>query len=38
MSKGCWVYSTDGARDGKPGQAGRAGEPGAAGALNVVQF
>lgn len=38
VSKGCWVYSTDGARDGQPGQAGRAGEPGAAGALNVVQF
>ncbi|WP_298190324.1 collagen-like protein [uncultured Pseudomonas sp.] len=38
MSKGCWVYSTDGARDGKPGQAGRAGEAGPAGALNVVRF
>ena len=38
VSKGCWLYSTDGARDGKPGQAGRAGEPGPAGALNVVQF
>ncbi|WP_405118435.1 collagen-like protein [Pseudomonas leptonychotis] len=38
MSKGCWLYSTDGARDGKPGQAGRAGESGPAGALNLVQF
>ncbi|MGE6790828.1 collagen-like protein [Pseudomonas guineae] len=38
MSKGCWLYSTDGARDGKPGQAGRGGESGPAGALNVVQF
>ena len=38
MSKGCWLYSTDGARDGKPGQAGRAGESGPAGAVNVVRF
>ncbi|WP_339411919.1 collagen-like protein [Pseudomonas sp. EA_35y_Pfl2_R5] len=38
VSKGCWLYSTDGARDGKPGRAGRAGEPGPAGALNIVQF
>ncbi|MFP5422430.1 MAG: collagen-like protein [Gammaproteobacteria bacterium] len=38
VSKGCWFYSTDGARDGTPGQAGRAGEPGPAGALNIVQF
>jgi hypothetical protein len=38
VSKGCWLYSTAGARDGKPGQAGRAGEPGPAGALNVLQF
>lgn len=38
LSKGCWLYSTDGARDGKPGQAGRAGESGPAGAVNVVRF
>lgn len=38
ISKGCWLYSTAGAGDGKPGQAGRAGEPGPAGTLNVVQF
>lgn len=38
ISKGCWLYSTDGAGDGKPGQAGRAGEPGPAGALNIVRF
>lgn len=38
VSKGCWLYSTDGARDGKPGKAGRAGESGPAGAVNVVQF
>jgi hypothetical protein len=38
MSKGCWLYSTNGARDGKPGQAGRAGESGPAGALDIVQF
>lgn len=37
-SKGCWLYSTDGAHDGKPGQAGRAGESGPAGALDIVQF
>ncbi len=38
VSKGCWLYSTAGAGDGKPGQAGRAGEAGPAGTLNVVQF
>lgn len=38
LSKGCWLYSTAGARDGKPGQAGRAGEAGQTGALNLVQF
>lgn len=38
VSKGCWLYSTVGARDGKPGQAGRAGEPGPAGTLNLIQF
>jgi hypothetical protein len=38
VSKGCWLYSTEGARDGKPGQAGRAGETGPAGALDIVQF
>lgn len=37
-SKGCWLYSTDGARDGKPGQAGQVGAAGPAGTLNVVQF
>lgn len=37
-SKGCWLYSADGARDGKPGQAGQPGPQGAAGALNVVRF
>lgn len=38
MSKGCWLYSTDAARDGKPGRAGQPGEPGAAGAVNLVRF
>jgi hypothetical protein len=38
VSKSCWLYSTDGAHDGKPGRAGRAGEPGPAGALSIVQF
>lgn len=38
VSKGCWLYSTDGSREGTPGEAGRAGEPGPAGTLNVVQF
>ncbi len=38
ISKGCWLYSTDGAGDGKPGQAGRAGESGPDGVLNVVRF
>lgn len=36
--KGCWLYSADGARDGKPGQAGQPGPQGAAGALDVVRF
>lgn len=38
VSKGCWLYSASGARDGKPGKAGRVGEPGPAGALNIVRF
>ncbi|MFP6849639.1 MAG: collagen-like protein [Pseudomonas sp.] len=38
VSKGCWLYSTAGANDGKPGQAGRAGQAGPTGALNVVRF
>ena len=38
VSKSCWLYSTDGAHDGKPGRAGRAGEAGPAGALSIVQF
>lgn len=37
-SKGCWLYSTDAAADGRPGQAGQAGVQGAAGALDLVQF
>ena|SRR3990167_436113 len=37
-SKGCWLYSTQPARDGLPGQAGRAGAAGAAGNLDVVRF
>jgi len=37
-SKGCWLYSTAGAGDGKPGEVGRAGEAGPAGAINVIRF
>lgn len=37
-SKGCWLYSTEQARDGRPGQAGLAGTAGAAGSLDVVRF
>ncbi|MCY1531145.1 hypothetical protein D9M68_663630 [compost metagenome] len=37
-SKGCWLYSTGGARDGRPGQDGQPGTQGAAGTLNVVRF
>jgi hypothetical protein len=37
-SKGCWLYSTEHARDGRPGQAGQAGAAGAAGSLDVVRF
>ena len=37
-TKGCWLYSTDGAGAGRPGQAGQAGPHGAAGALDVVRF
>lgn len=38
MSKGCWLYNTASAGDGKPGQAGRAGEAGPAGVINVIRF
>jgi hypothetical protein len=38
LSKGCLLYSTDGAADGRPGQPGKAGEPGQAGLLEVVRF
>ncbi|MDM8349253.1 collagen-like protein [Pseudomonas sp. sp1636] len=37
-SKGCWLYSTAHARDGRPGQAGQPGIAGAAGNLDVVRF
>lgn len=37
-SKGCWLYSTEKARDGRPGQAGQAGAAGSAGSLDVVRF
>lgn len=37
-TKGCWLYSADGADDGRPGQAGRPGPQGAAGVLDVVRF
>lgn len=38
LSKGCWLYSTDGAADGRPGQPGKAGAPGPAGQLELVRF
>jgi hypothetical protein len=37
-STGCWLYSADGAADGRPGQTGRAGAQGAAGDLDLVRF
>lgn len=37
-STGCWLYSTDGARDGRPGQPGVAGAQGVDGAVDVVRF
>lgn len=38
VSKGCWLYSTEGAADGGPGQPGKAGAPGPAGQLELVRF
>lgn len=38
VSKGCWLYSTEGAADGRPGQPGKAGAPGPAGQLELVRF
>lgn len=37
-SKGCWIYSTNGARDGLPGIAGQPGAAGHEGRLDVVRF
>lgn len=37
-SKGCWIYSTRGARDGLPGIAGQPGAAGRNGRLDVVRF
>jgi hypothetical protein len=37
-SKGCWLYSTAHARDGRPGQTGQSGIAGPAGSLDVVRF
>lgn len=37
-SKGCWIYSTSGARDGLPGIAGQPGAAGRDGRLDVVRF
>ncbi|UCJ16528.1 collagen-like protein [Pseudomonas sp. MM211] len=37
-SKGCWIYSTSGARDGRPGMAGQPGTAGHDGRLDVVRF
>lgn len=38
LSKGCWLYSTKAAGDGRPGQAGKPGAQGAAGAVDLVRF
>lgn len=38
LSKGCWLYSTQAAGDGRPGQVGKPGAPGPAGALDLVRF
>lgn len=37
-STGCWLYSTDAARDGRPGQPGQVGVRGAHGAVDIVRF
>lgn len=37
-AKGCWLYSTDSAGNGRPGQAGQPGAVGREGALNLVRF
>lgn len=37
-STGCWLYSTDAARDGRPGQPGQVGGRGAQGAVDIVRF
>ncbi|MDH1264656.1 MULTISPECIES: collagen-like protein [unclassified Pseudomonas] len=37
-STGCWLYSTDGARDGRPGQPGLVGGQGAHGSVDIVRF
>jgi hypothetical protein len=38
LSKGCWLYSTDSAADGRAGQPGQAGAAGPAGQLELVRF
>ncbi|SHK99375.1 collagen-like triple helix repeat-containing protein [Phytopseudomonas punonensis] len=37
-SKGCWIYSTSAALDGRPGLAGQPGPAGQAGSLDIVRF
>jgi hypothetical protein len=38
LSKGCWLYSTQGAGDGRPGQAGKAGAAGPSGRVDLLRF
>lgn len=38
LSKGCWLYSTQAAGDGRPGQAGKPGAQGPAGAVDLLRF
>ncbi|HLA31385.1 MAG TPA: collagen-like protein [Pseudomonas sp.] len=38
LSKGCWLYSTQAAGAGRPGQAGKPGAQGPAGAVDLVRF
>ncbi len=38
LSKGCLLYSTQGAGDGRPGQAGNAGAAGPSGSVDLLRF
>lgn len=37
-AKGCWLYRTEGGRDGRAGNAGQPGRAGVSGAVDVIRF